>query len=145
MRSYQAALRDLGNLDRREMGRWEHSRVEHSRVENSHLPFRRRERAMPGFRRMQTRHKSASVHNHFKQERRLVDCQAYTRRPLGRPGRVADVCRLNWAHFGDCRVNRRCVAIRLTAPTGLRHVSALQGPPIALFVQIRKVCLHFGA
>ena len=45
LRSYPAAMRELGNLDRREMGRWLNNRAE-----NSHLPFRRRERAMLRFR-----------------------------------------------------------------------------------------------
>jgi putative transposase len=55
-----------------------------NRVENSHLPFRRRERAMQRFRRMKTLQKFASVHanlhNHFTQERRLVDRQTYRER-----------------------------------------------------------------
>lgn len=46
LRSYPA-MRDLGNLDRRKMGRWLNNRAE-----NSHLSFRRRERAMLRFRRM---------------------------------------------------------------------------------------------
>ena len=49
LRSYGAALKDLGRGDDREMGRWLNNRAE-----NSHLPFRRRERAMLRFRRMQT-------------------------------------------------------------------------------------------
>ena len=76
LRSYPAAMRDLGNLDRREMGRWKNNRAE-----NSHLPFRRRERAMLRFRRMKSLQKFASVHaslhNHFNQERHLVDRQTY--------------------------------------------------------------------
>ncbi len=76
LRSYPAAMRDLGNLDRREMGRWKNSRAE-----NSHLPFRRRERAMLRFRQMKTPQKFASVHasghNHFKQQRHLVERQTY--------------------------------------------------------------------
>jgi putative transposase len=36
LRSYPAAMRELGNLDRQEMGRWKNNRAE-----NSHLPFRR--------------------------------------------------------------------------------------------------------
>ena len=36
LKSYPAAMRDMGNLDRREMGRWLNNRAE-----NSHLPFRR--------------------------------------------------------------------------------------------------------
>ena len=76
LRSYPAAMRELGNLDRQEMGRWKNNRVE-----NSHLPFRRRERAMLRFRQMKTLQKfasvHASVHNHFSQERHLVDRQTY--------------------------------------------------------------------
>ncbi|MGB5067520.1 MAG: IS6 family transposase, partial [Albidovulum sp.] len=70
LRSYGAALRDLGIADRQETGRWMNNRAE-----NSHLPFRRRERAMLRFRRMRTLQKFAAVHasvcNHFNQERSL--------------------------------------------------------------------------
>jgi putative transposase len=41
LRSYGAALKDLGRGDDREIGRWANNRAE-----NSHLPFQRRERAM---------------------------------------------------------------------------------------------------
>jgi putative transposase len=79
LRCYPAAMRELGNLDRREMGRWKNNRAE-----NSHLPFRRRERAMLRFRRMKTLQKfvsvHASVHNHFNAERHLVDRQTYRTR-----------------------------------------------------------------
>ena len=81
LRSYPAAMRELGNLGRREMGRWLNNRAE-----NSHLPFRRRERAMQRFRRMSSLQKFASVHaglhNHFNSERRLVDRQTYKLRRL---------------------------------------------------------------
>ena len=76
LRSYPAAMRDLGNLDRQEMGRYFNNRVE-----NSHLPFRRRERAMLRFRQMKSLQKFASVHasvsNHFNLERHLIDRQTY--------------------------------------------------------------------
>ncbi|GAD51168.1 putative transposase [Caenibius tardaugens NBRC 16725] len=49
LRSYPAAMKDLGNLERREMGRYLNNRAE-----NSHLAFRRRERAMPRFRQMKS-------------------------------------------------------------------------------------------
>ena len=79
LRSYPAAMREIGNIDRREMGRWMNNRVE-----NSHLPFRRRERAMLRFRQMKTLQKFASVHaslhNHFNTERHLVDRQTYKKR-----------------------------------------------------------------
>ena len=57
LRSYGAVLRDLGISDRQETGRWANNRAE-----NSHLPFRRRERAMLRFWRMRTLQKFASVH-----------------------------------------------------------------------------------
>jgi putative transposase len=76
LRSYPAAMRELGNLERREMGRWLNNRAE-----NSHVPFRRRERAMLRFRQMETLQKFASVHanlhNHFNSERHLVNRQTY--------------------------------------------------------------------
>ena len=76
LRSYPAAMRALGNLDRREMGRWKNNRAE-----NSHLPFRRRECAMLRFRCMKSLQKFASVHaslrNHFNSERHLVSRQTY--------------------------------------------------------------------
>ena len=46
LRSYRAALTELGNAAKQRVGRWANNRAE-----NSHLPFRRRERAMLRFRR----------------------------------------------------------------------------------------------
>jgi putative transposase len=70
LRSYGAALRDIGAADRQETGRWLNNRAG-----NSHLPFRRRERAMLRFRRIRTLQKFAPVHasvlNHFNSERHL--------------------------------------------------------------------------
>jgi putative transposase len=68
--SYGAALKALGAIDKREVGRWLNNRAE-----CSHQPFRRRERAMLRFRRMRSLQKFAaihgSIHNHFNQERHL--------------------------------------------------------------------------
>jgi putative transposase len=76
LRSYRAAMTELGNEAKQEVGRWANNRVE-----NSHLSFRRKERAMLRFRRMKTLQKFASVHanvsNHFNLERHLVDRQTY--------------------------------------------------------------------
>jgi putative transposase len=47
LRSCGAALKEIGADNRQETGRWLNDRAE-----NSHLPFRRRERAMQRFRRM---------------------------------------------------------------------------------------------
>ena len=70
LRSYRAALRELGGSGLQQAGRWLNNRAE-----NSHLPFRRREHAMLRFRRMQSLQKSVTVHssvyNHFNQERHL--------------------------------------------------------------------------
>lgn len=79
LRSYRAAMTELGCEDKQEIGRWANNRVE-----NGHLPFRRRERAMLRFRQMKALQKFASVHaslhNHFSQERHLVDRQTYRQR-----------------------------------------------------------------
>ncbi len=70
LKSYPAALREVGALEKRVKGR----RL-NNRVENSHLPLRRRDRAMLRFRRMKTLQKFASVHgsvhNPFNQDRHL--------------------------------------------------------------------------
>jgi len=82
LRSYGAALKDLGAYDLQDTGRWLNN---HGR--NSHLPFRRRERAMPRFRRMRSLQMFASVHasvmNHFNSERSLSS------RPLFKANRAA--------------------------------------------------------
>ena len=79
LRSYGAALKEIGNADRHEVGRWLNNRAE-----NSHQPFRRRERAMERFRRMKTLQKFAAVHgtvhNHFNQERHLISRNLYRER-----------------------------------------------------------------
>ena len=74
--SYKAAMKELGNQQKQEIGRWANNRVE-----NSHLPLRRRERVMQRFRRMKSLQKFASVHanvhNHFNTDRHLTDRQTY--------------------------------------------------------------------
>ena len=76
LRSYGAARRELGNAEKREVGRWADNRVE-----NSHQPFRRRELAMLRFRRMKALQRFASIHasfhSHLRQERHLVDRETY--------------------------------------------------------------------
>jgi putative transposase len=79
LRSYGAAMSELGNRQKQEVGRWANNRVE-----NSHLPLRRRERALLRFRQMKSLQKFASVHanlhNHFNLERHLIDRQTYKER-----------------------------------------------------------------
>ena len=68
LRSYRAAMKEIGNEARQTTNRWLNNRAE-----NSHQPFRRRERAMAKFRSVESLQKFASihslVHNHFNQER----------------------------------------------------------------------------
>jgi putative transposase len=70
LRSYGAALKVIGIVERQECGRWFNNRAE-----NSHQPFRRRERAMAKFRGLKTLQKfaaaHASIHNYFNHDRHL--------------------------------------------------------------------------
>ncbi|KNX39832.1 hypothetical protein ROTO_36260 [Roseovarius tolerans] len=78
VRSYGAAMKEIGNADRQETGRWLNNRAE-----NSHLPFRRRERAMQRFRRLRSLQKFAAVHasvyNLFNSERSLYSRSNFKR------------------------------------------------------------------
>ena len=112
LRSYKAAMRVLGNTGKQEIGRWANNRAE-----SSHLPFRRRERAMLRFRRMKSLQKFASVqanvHNHPNRERHLVSRHEYKARRTGRAGHRYGL--------GECCTRDQCayqrqVAVRLTAP-----------------------------
>ena len=82
LRSYKAAMKEIGNKARQETGRWHNNRAE-----NSHQPFRRRERAMAKFKSVKSLQKlvsvHASIHNHFNQERHL------NRRDIFKQDRVA--------------------------------------------------------
>ncbi len=82
LRSYGAAMKVIGILERQECGRWLNNRAE-----NSHQPFRRREGAMAKFRDVKTLQKFASVHasinNHFNLDRHL------NRRDIFKENRVA--------------------------------------------------------
>ena len=76
LRSYRAAMKQIGNSTRQTTGRWLNNRAE-----NSHQPFRRRERAMAKFRSVGSLQKFAaihsSIHNHFNQERHLYNRQIF--------------------------------------------------------------------
>ena len=71
LRSYGAALTDIGLAALQVCGRWLNSRAE-----NPHQPFRRREGAMARFRGLRTLQKFSSAHasirNHFNLERLLI-------------------------------------------------------------------------
>ncbi len=70
LRWHGAAMKLIGNADKQKTTRWLNNRAE-----NSHLPFRRRERAMLRLRQMRSLQKfvatHSSIHNHFNQQRHL--------------------------------------------------------------------------
>lgn len=89
LRSYPAAMHELGMEDRRETGRWLNNRIE-----GSHVPLRRRERVMQRFRRIEDateirlgpciRLQSFQFRTPPRRQKNLQDP------PLSRPGRVAN-------------------------------------------------------
>ena len=95
-----------------ETGRWANNRAEHS-----HLPFRRRERAMLRFRRMRSLQKFAAVHasvsNHFNQERSLSSRKVFKTNRAAALTEWRDLC----AEQGAVRLSwLRLVRISLPAP-----------------------------
>ena len=90
LRSYGAAMKEIGVEDRRLCGRWLNNRAE-----NSHQPFRRREGAMAKFRDIKTLQKfaaaHASIHNHFNQDRHLYNRENFK---LNRSAALAEWRRL---------------------------------------------------
>jgi putative transposase len=69
-------MKEIGNKDRQEV-----SRHKNNKAENSHLPFRRRERAMSRFLRMSYLQSivsiHASLHNHFNLYRHINRGQTF--------------------------------------------------------------------
>lgn len=76
LRSYGAAVRDLGMSDRHRRGRWCNNRVE-----NSHQPTRRRERKMQGFKSPGSTQRFLSAHaatyNTFNVQRHLISAKTH--------------------------------------------------------------------
>jgi putative transposase len=114
LRSYGAALKEIDSGERQQTGRWLNNRAE-----NSHLPFRRRERAILRFRRMRSLQKFAAVHasvsNHFTQEPSLSS------RAIFKANRAAALA--EWRGLGVAQETailplRRPVRICLTPPVG---------------------------
>jgi putative transposase len=76
LRSYSAAVRDLGIESRHERGRWKNYRAE-----NSHQPTRRRERVMQRFKSPDSAQKFLSIHaavfNTFNAQRHLTSARTH--------------------------------------------------------------------
>ena len=124
LRSYGAALRELGAIDKQRTDRWTNNRAE-----NSHLPFRRRERAMLRFRRMRSLQKFAtvhsSVHNHFNLERHLTSRDNFTANRNRRSRPVAGaLCSLNDRHLPTLRLVRICRDSAFLSENGSSYVDA---------------------
>ena len=93
----------LGNTAKQELGR-----RANNRVENSHLPFRRRERAMLRFWQMKTLQQFASVQTSlhtFSSERHFVDRQTYKERRSAARSSPAPVCNA-WVTLAAVRCSR---------------------------------------
>ncbi len=101
IRSYGAAMKDIGNVTKQETGRWVNNRAE-----NSHLPFRRRKRAMLRFRQMRCLQTFAAVHssvyNHFNQERHLYNRDNFK---LNRSAALSEWCQLLPPKFAGSAAN----------------------------------------
>ena len=115
LRSYPAAMGEIGNLGRQEVGRWLNNRAE-----NSHLPFpttRERDGAIP------TNEDTAEVQLGSRPGPQPLQPGTASRRQrylpratLGRPGRLAGSHELDEAASWGRLVWRRRVSVRLTAP-----------------------------
>ena len=83
--SYGAAMKVIGNVSKQETGH-----RQNNRAENSHLPFRRRERAMLRFRQMRSLQKfvavQSSINNH------LCGCRPFCKKFFGCMGDRVRTC-----------------------------------------------------
>jgi putative transposase len=139
LRSYKAAMNEIGNAAKQEVGRWANNRVE-----NSHLPFRRRERAMLRFRRMRSLQKFSAVHdalhNHFNKDRhpaasraRLIPATNGSARNVGRAAHPKRTCSTDhrgaWRRFA-CNLRswppRSCQSLHATGPRHARISNQLR-------------------
>jgi len=123
LRSYDAAMKEIGNAGVQETGRWPNNRAE-----NSHQPFRRRERAMLAL--------PTNAHTTEIQRRSCLGPQPFQprtppRRPrslqsttLRRAGAVAGSHRLTPGPVCHSCPYRRQVTGRLTAPASVLQPSA---------------------
>ena len=136
LRSYGAALNEIGNAGREETGRWPNNRVE-----NSHLPVRRKERAIGKFRSFETLRKfvsaQSSFHNHLSHERHLNRRGTFTR------NRVAALADWRWPAAG-IEINGR-IRSPLCIPLAARYsvVESLWAAAISLCpIALSPVTVH---
>jgi len=99
LRSYGAAMREIGNQDRQNTEQYANNRAE-----NSHRPFRRGEHAMTRFRKTSTLQKftstHASIYNHFNHQRHLESRARFKS--------LRDASLAEWRELSASRVGRVC-------------------------------------
>ncbi len=117
LRSYPAAMRELGSEDGRHLN---------NRAENIHLPFRRRERAMLRFRQMKSLQKFATVHALISNRKPSATSSTArpSRPPLGSPRRVASTSPPEFELGQDRCAQRIRVHIQLIVPRSVNRSPA---------------------
>ena len=113
LRSYRAALRELGASGLHQAGRWLNNRAE-----NSHLPFRRRDHAMLRFRRMRSLQKFATVHSCRLQPLQPATTPLFTGHFQAQPRRCTCPVALAWGGLIPCPP-RNNSALRLYSDSAL--------------------------
>jgi hypothetical protein len=123
---YPAAMKEIGNADRHEVGR----RL-NNRAENSHQPFRRREGAMQLFRSAKTLQKfnSRAGPQSFQPGASSRDPRGLQTATLGHAGRVARPRGLATDGLSACHAIRRPRVVTMTKPAwGLPLLKFLTRP-----------------
>ena len=125
LRSYGAAAKELGCSRKQVTKRWANNRVE-----NSHLPFRRRERAILRFRRMHSLQKFASIHASFHN---LFNSQgSLSKRSTFKLNRDAALTEWRW----HCQNKPLCPTacwILASGPCLILYLSAISKPALRSF------------
>src|SRR5271165_5008411 len=124
LRACSAAMKEIGNADRQEVGR----RL-NNRAENSHQPFRRRERAMQHFRSVKTLQKFSAVHAQVHKLANALRGPPTENEPIASLSIPIDEARRLCAE-GHCHGDRGLRGSRWPgSPTRMNKISGYRFPP----------------